>query len=396
MVALHRLPANTIKNLTTLAPGKYSDGGGLWLLRRPDGGAQWTFRYTAYGRAGEMGLGSAQTVTLAQARRLAEKWRAVAQSGKNPKKERDRERAEAAQEHPTLAMVAAETFEARKAQLKGDGIAGQWESPIRVHVIPKLGKMPIIEIDQRDIRNTLAPIWHEKPEAAVKAMNRLRIIMRHGAALGYDVDLQAVDKAKALLGAQRHKPKHIPALHWQDVPEFYRSLTGETTTERALRLLVLTAARSAEIRFCNFSEIDGDTWIIPASRMKAGKEHRVPLSTEAQSVIREAQPFARDGFLFPGRGSNQISDMTMTAFFKRRDIAARPHGFRSSFRTWCAEATDIPREIAEACLAHNTAGKVEAAYRRTDFLERRRALMERWAQFCCSQSSEIVQLGACR
>ncbi len=380
MPALERLPANTIRNLAKLEPGKYGDGGGLWLLRRPDGGGQWSFRYTVHGRQGEMGLGSVNDLTLADARVEARKWRAVAKSGVNPKKERDRLNAEAAKERPTFEMVFNEAFEARKADLKGDGAAGRWDSPIRVHILPKLGRVPVDEIDQNDIRNTLTPIWNEKPDAAKKALNRVAIVIRHAAAMGLNVDIQATEKAKALLGAQKRKSKNVPSLPWLEVPGFYQSLSLDTAAERALRLLILTAVRSVEVRFARFDEIAGNTWTIPAERMKSGKEHRVPLSTEALNVIEACKPFQVDGFLFPGVRKGVISDMTMNALMRRREMTERPHGFRSSFRTWCAEATDTPREVAEACLAHTSAGKVEAAYRRTDFLERRAVLMERWAQ----------------
>lgn len=390
MPAIERLPANVLRSLSGMKPGKYGDGAGLWLFRRPDGGAQWVFRYTVHGRQNEMGLGSTVDVTLKQARDDARKWRAVARDGVNPKKARDAERAAKAKETPLFAEVMEAAFEARKAELKDDGRAGRWDSPLRVHILPKLGKMPIEDIDQRDIHRVLKPIWHSKPGAALKAINRIRIIFGHAAAMGLDVDMQAVTKAKALLGAQRHKATNIPAMDWREVPAFYEGLNGGTVAERALRLLILTGARSGEIRGCNISEIEGDTWIIPAERMKAGKEHRIPLSQEAQTVIAEALPFAVGGLLFPGRGGSAISDMTMTALMRRRGLAARPHGFRSSFRTWCAEATDTPREIAETCLAHSTAGKVEAAYRRTDFLERRRVLMERWASHIAGLGSAAV------
>ena len=250
-------------------------------------------------------------------------------------------------------------------------------------MLPKLGSMPVSQIDQRDIRDTLAPIWHDKADTARKAMNRLGICFRHAAALGLDVDLQATDKAKALLGKQRHKPKNVPAMQWQDVPAFYRSLTGGSVSELALKLLILTGVRSYPLRHIHEDQIDGDVWTIPAENMKgrvgATSDFRVPLSQEAQRVIQEARKFARDGFLFSGVRKGVISDMTMTQFMDRRGLEARPHGFRSSFRDWCAEATQTPREVAETVLGHVSGGRVERAYRRTDFLEQRMVLMERWA-----------------
>ena len=294
-----------------------------------------------------------------------------------------------------LRDIATDAFESRKAELKGDGKAGRWFSPLELHVLPKLGGMPVAEIDQRDIRDTLAPIWHDKADTARKAMNRLSICMRHAAALGLDVDLQATDKAKALLGKQRHTVENVPALPWQDVPAFYQSLDGGSVTELALRLLILTAVRSLPLRHLHESQIDGDVWTIPAEAMKgrvgATSDFRVPLSTEAQAVIAEARKFARDGFLFPGVRKGVISDMTMSTFMKRRGLDARPHGFRSSFRDWTAEATNTPREVAETALGHVSGGSVERAYRRTDFLEQRRALMERWGQAVRSTGRHCIQ-----
>lgn len=227
-------------------------------------------------------------------------------------------------------------------------------------------------------------------------MNRLSIVLKHAAALGLDVDMQATEKAKALLGKTRHQAKHIVAVDWQDVPDFYASLVEPTVTHLALRLLILTALRSKPIRFCHVDQIEGGTWIVPADNMKAQKgkeaEFRVPLSQEAQEVIQAALPHARDGFLFPSVRKGVISDATMSRYMERRSMAARPHGFRSSFRTWCAETTDTPKEIAETALAHSVGNAVERSYRRTDYLERRRVLMERWAQHVTGNASKLLHL----
>jgi len=210
-----------------------------------------------------------------------------------------------------------------------------------------------------------------------------------------DVDIQATEKAKALLGKQRHKAQNIPALNWRDVPAFYQSLDQGTVTELALRLLILTAVRSASVRFMHLDQIEGDVWTIPADAMKGRKdatnEFRVPLSTEALAVIEQAKPFARDGYLFPSVRKGVISDATMARYMERRGMAERPHGFRSSFRDWTAEATNTPREVAETCLAHVSGGAVELAYRRMDFLEQRRALMERWGNVAANFGQSVVR-----
>lgn len=390
-------PKNKLSSaeLKAKAPGKYADGGGLWFHKRPDGGAQWFLRYTIFGRRHEMGLGSFPDVTLKDARQEAEKWQAAVRDGKDAIKERERQRREAESNLHILHEIALDAFESRKAELKGDGKAGRWFSPLELHVLPKLGKMPVSQIDQRDIRDALAPIWHEKADTARKAMNRLSICLRHAAALGLDVDLQATDKAKALLGKQRHTSKNIPALNWRDVPAFYQSLDGGSITELALRFLILTAVRSANVRKLHLSQIDGDVWTIPGEELKGRKgvpsDFRVPLPKEALELIAAATPFARDGFLFPSVRKGVISDMTMSQFMKRRGLAERPHGFRSSFRDWVAEATNTPHDVAETALGHAVGGKVERSYRRTDFLEQRRALMERWAKKLTTSEAIVVR-----
>lgn len=393
MAGLNKLSAAKIKSLDT---GKYSDGGGLWIHKRPDGGSQWFLRVTIHGRRREMGLGSAAEVSLKEAREAAERWRSVARQGIDPVKERARLKREVAKADHTLAVVAQEAFEARKAELKGDGKAGRWFSPLQLHILPKLGGVPVGEIDQQDIKNTLAPIWHTKSDTAKKAINRLGIVLRHAAAMGLEVDIQATDKAKALLGKSRHQPKNVPSLDWRQVPAFYDSLKEPTITHLALRLLILTAVRSTPVRLVELSQIDGNVWTIPAANMKstvgAAKEFRVPLSDEALRVIEQARAFERNGFLFPSVRKGVISDATMSRFMERRGMDARPHGFRSSFRTWCAEATNTPQEIAETALAHTPGTKVERAYRRTDFLEQRQVLMQRWADHVAGRLGDIVRI----
>ncbi|MGR9412236.1 tyrosine-type recombinase/integrase [Rhizobium leguminosarum] len=392
--ALNKLSAMAVKNS---APGKHSDGGGLWLHKRDDGAGQWVLRYTIHSRRREMGLGSIQDVSLKDARGAAEKWRGVAAKGLDPISERERERREAEKRLHLLEDVARDAFESRKAELKGDGKAGRWFSPLETHILPKLGKKPVADIDQIDIRDTLKPIWHSKAETARKALNRLSICMRHAAALGHEVDLQAAEKARALLGQQRHQAENIPALPWLEVPAFYASLSDGTITHLALRLLILTGVRSAPLRFLRPDEqIQGDVWTIPGERQKGRKDKtpdfRVPLVPEALAIIEQAKPLARDGYLFPSVKKGVISDATMSRLMERREMAARPHGFRSSLRDWIAETTDTPFDVAEMMLAHKVGGKVERAYKRTDFLEQRRKLLERWANHVTGKSGKLLKL----
>lgn len=383
MRAMYRLSARSV---VTLGPGKYADGAGLWLHKRDDGGAQWVLRYTMHGRRREMGLGTASQVSLKEVREVADKWRAVVRAGKDPIRERERKRREDARNLHLLEDIAKDAFDSRKAELKGDGVAGRWFSPIELHVLPKLGKIPVAEIDQKDIRDVIAPIWHTKAETARKALNRLAIVMRYAAALGLDVDLQATEKARALLGKSRHKVVNIPAMPWKDVPAFYASLSDGSITHLALRLLILTGVRSGPLRQIHEEQIDGDVWIVPADAMKgrrdATEEFRVPLSSEALSVLDQARRHARDGFLLPSIRKGVISDMTMSKYMERAGMAYRPHGFRSSLRDWIADTTDTRHEVAETVLGHIVGGTVERSYRRTDYLDQRRDVMEAWAAFC--------------
>ena len=393
MRAKNRLTAGFLK---APKPGKHCDGAGLWLVVREDGGAQWVLRVTVHGRRREMGLGGFPALGLAEARKVAQRWRDVVAAGRDPIKEREREERAARREDISLAILTADAFEARKAELKGDGTAGRWLSPLTLHVLPKLGKVPVTDIDQRDIRDTLAPLWHTKADTARKALNRLSIVMKHAAALGLDVDLQATEKTKALLGKSRHVPKNIPAMAWADVPGFYASLEEPTPTHLALRLLILTGVRSAPLRNIRLDQIEGDVWTIPAEAMKGRKgatdAFRVPLSSEAQRIIDLARPHARNGFLFPNTRGGVISDMTLARHMERRGLEARPHGFRTSLRTWLAETTDAPHEVAEAMLAHVVDGGVVRAYRRTDFLEQRHKLAERWADHVAGNEGRVVKL----
>lgn len=398
MRALSRLNA---KGIAAAAPGKHADGGGLWFIKRDDGGAQWVLRVTIHGRRREMGLGAYPAVSLAEARRAAEEARAKTRSNVDPIKDRVRLKREAARNLHLFKDIAQDAFESRKAELKGDGKAGRWFSPLELHVLPKLGKVPVSDIDQIDIRDTLAPIWHSKAETARKAINRIGICLNHAAALGLTVDLQAPDKARALLGKPRHKAANIPALPWQEVPAFYASLDDGSITHLALRFLILTGVRSGPVRNLHESQLEGGVWTIPGEKMKGRKDKtpdfRVPLSAEALGVVDEARKFSRNGYLFPSVRKGVISDATMARLMERREMEARPHGFRTSLRVWLAETTDAPHEVAEMMLAHATGSDVVKAYRRTDFLEQRSALLARWAQFVTGKTSgAVVQLASAR
>ena len=217
-------------------------------------------------------------------------------------------------------------------------------------------------------------------------MNRLNLTLKHAAALGLDVDLQATMKARALLGKQRHRATHIPSLPYEEAPAFYEMLCAKPSHAcLALRFLMLTAMRTSEIRFALRSDLIDDALIVPADRTKTNREHRVPLSAEALQVIAVSEKMQDSELLFPSPRGTAMSDAAMSRFMEREGYTARPHGFRATFRTWVEEQTDTPYEIKEACLGHVVDSGVVRAYQRSDRLEKRRTLMQRWSRYLLSK-----------
>lgn len=361
--------------------GKHHDGQGLYLVKSSRPRGKWVLRKTVYGRRREMGLGPFPEVGLAEARQKADDARLLIRLGRDPIGERN---SDFRTRRHLLRDITAEAFEARKAELKGDGVAGRWMSPLELHVLPKLGATPVVKLTKVDVATVLRPIWHLKSHTAQKALNRLSIVMMHAAAMGLDVDIQVAAKARALLGKSRHKVQSIPAMDWREVPEFYASLDDVSVVHLALRLLILTGVRSGPLRFASFDQFEGTVWTIPAERMKAregkAKDFRVPLSTEAMHVVELARKQRRDQFLFPAVRKGVIADASMSRLMEWRPLEARPHGFRSTLRTWLAETTSAPFEVAETMLSHQTLNSVQRAYQRSDFLEQRAELIEAWAR----------------
>ncbi|MEQ1881120.1 MAG: integrase arm-type DNA-binding domain-containing protein [Burkholderiales bacterium] len=364
----------------SLSTGKYADGQGLWLWKRTKLAGQWVLRLRVAGARREMGLGRWPDVTIAEARERAAEARRQVRDGADPIAER-----QAARHRPhrlTVKEAIDDCFKSRKAELKGEGEAGRWLSPLKVHIIPKLGKVAIEDIDQHRLKAVLEPIWHEKTEAAVKALNRMSLTLKHAAALGLDVDLQATMKTRALLGKQRHSVSHIPALPYQEAPAFYKSLTTtEGVSALALRFLMLTVARTSEVRLATFAEIEGDIWTLPPDRTKTNREHRIPLTDEAKRIVDECRKRSPNEYLFPAYKGQPISDAAMATLMKRQGMAARPHGFRATFRTWCEECTDTSFEVKEAALGHAVDVGVVGAYQRSDRLGKRTMLISTWAEW---------------
>ena len=364
----------------SLPPGKHNDGSGLWLWKKSKGHGSWVLRLVVGGKRREMGLGRWPEVSLAEARNQAAAAREQLRAGTDPIEARRQAR------HKISTMTVKEAIEscfaAKQAELKKDGTAGRWLSPLSVHVIPKIGKDRVETVDQHMIKRVLGPIWHEKPEAAVKALNRLNLTLKHAAAHGLAVDLQATLKARALLGKQRRTKTHIPSLPYTEAPAFYQMLCKENAPSAlALRFVMLTLARTSEIRFALYTEVSGDVWTIPPERTKTNSENRIPLTKEALRVIRLAKRHDDQTLLFPSSRGNAMSDATMSKFMKDRDYEARPHGFRATFRSFAEEQSEAEFEVKEASLGHTVGSEVVRAYQRSDLLEKRRTLLTQWTGF---------------
>jgi integrase len=377
MVLLNSLNQLKAKNL---AEGKHADGQGLWLVKPDKSRGKWVLRLIVNGQRREMGLGRWPDVSIAEARDLAAEARKKLRAGSDPIEVRAR----AKKKKParlTVKQAVDGCFDAKKAELKGDGEAGRWMSPLTIHVLPMIGKTAIEDVDQHVLKKVLEPIWHNKADTARKALNRLSLTLKHAAALGLEVDLQATMKVRALLGKQRHVSEHIPSMPYKDAPAFYRWLCEQTAVAALpLRFIMLTAARTGEVRYARHSNIEGDLLTLPPVVTKTGREHKIPLTSEAAAVIRAAKLNDHQDLLFPSPTGKVLSDATMARFMEREALEYRPHGFRATFRTWVEEQTDTPFEIAEAVLGHVVEGEVVRAYQRSDRIEKRKLLLQSWSE----------------
>lgn len=409
---------HTAKKLTARAvanakfpPRRRSDGNGLYLNTDKAGRKSWVFVYTVQGRTREMGLGSYPTVSLEEARRLAAQARQQLRNGIDPieaRKVQERAKALDAAKAMTFDECAAAYIQAHRAGWKNAKHAAQWESTLKTYASPVIGKLPVAAIDKAMVLKVLEPIWTAKPETASRLRGRLEAILDWATAREYRSGDNPA-RWKGLLDKllpRRSKVasvQHHPALPYARIGEFMAALRQqEGMAARALEFLILTAARSGEVRGATWQEIDlgKRLWIIPAERMKAGKEHHVPLSDAAIAVLERQQGIGE--FVFPSPRGGMLSDMALTAVIRRMDGSwtdafgetITVHGFRSTFRDWAGEMTAYPREVIEHALAHQLRDKAEAAYQRGTLLAKRRRLMEDWAAYCSKKiAGEVVPIG---
>ena len=376
-----------LKVKSSKAPGRYQDGNGLMLVVKPSGAQSWLLRIQADGRRREFGLGSIADVSLAEARQKALAIREQYRSGIDPVAAKRAAKAEA-EGIPTFGAAARRVHAEHKPGWRNAKHAAQWLSTLEEYAFPFIGAKPVDQIDGPEIRNLLARIWLSKPETARRVRQRIGTVLDWSHAKGYRAAEAPMRSVSRGLPRQPKKDNHFAALPYEDLPALMAKLEATLSLGRlALRFAILTAGRSGEVRGATWAEIDTEqrTWTIPAERMKAGKGHVVALSEAAMEILEAAKPFRsakKNAFVFPGKPGKPLSDMTLTKVLRDMgytDITV--HGFRSSFRDWAAERTATPGDVVEAALAHTIRNKVEAAYRRTNYLEKRRVLMGDWAAY---------------
>lgn len=415
-----KLTVIEIKNL--VKPGRYTDGEGLHLhVRTPDRRA-WVFRYMRQGKVRDMGLGPFPRITLAAARQKSRDARLIVENGGDPLTTRDAAAAAAdAALARTFRRAAEDLLDARDSGWSNSKHRKQWSQTLATYAYPVLGDLPIQAVDTEAVLRVLQPIWRDKTETASRVRGRIEAVLDAAKARHWRTGENPA-RWKGHLAillprpAKVRKVMHMPSLPWRQIPVFVPELAAQQAgASSALHLLILTVARAGMVRMMTWAEVDlvEKLWTIPAAKMKGGVEHRVPLSAAALMLLAAAaedrrlrteaklgRPGKGADLVFPGGTGKPLSDMTMTALLRRMNNVGKdqpapwldgqtgepivPHGFRSTFRVWASEQTTYPREIIEAAMAHALEDKVEAAYQRSDLMEKRRALMEDWGGFCAA------------
>ena len=396
----------TSLEIKNASPGMHADGNGLYLFVKSAGTKSWVFRYQIHGRRREMGLGALKSLEPVRARAEAAQLKARLAAGIDPLDERQ-QKVEATKQARNLAAmeqkrsettfrVAAEhLIESRRPSWSNPKHAQQWTNTLATYAYPVIGDIPVADVTAEHIVTILRPIWAVKSETASRVRMRLETVLNAAKLMGWRTgENPAVYKGglEAVLPpiSKVRRVHHHPAMPFADAPAFMSLLKSRSgISAKALEFTILTAARSGEVRGAVWEEIDlqSGLWIIPAARMKADREHRVPLSPAAMSVLESLGRHAKTPLVFPGLSTKPMSDMTLSAVLKRMELSHfTVHGFRSTFRDWAAETTQHANETVEMALAHSIGNKVEAAYRRGDLLLKRRELMDHWATFLCGPS----------
>ena len=388
---IHKLSSAKAKAATEA--GRYSDGGGLYLNITKSGSKSWAYIWTREKKRREMGLGPYRDVTLAEARELAEACRKQVRKGLDPIQERKRE------EEPNFHDCALRFLDAKEKGWKHPKHRQQWRMTLMVYAKP-LHSQRVSQITTQDVLAVLNPIWMEKSETASRLRGRIEAVLDYAKAMGWRSGENPAlwrGNLKSLLPALKRsqRVKHFPAMNFNELPAFMSELRQrEAMAARLLEFIILTASRSGEARGAKWSEFDlaAKTWTVPAKRMKMGKEHTVPLSDRALRIIEQLAETRVSDFVFPNpvnfKAFSENGTRALLHRMKRPDVTT--HGFRSSFRDWAGDCTNVQREVIEACMAHRIKDQVEASYRRSSALEKRRGLMQSWTNFISANSSVTV------
>jgi integrase len=387
-----KLTAKFVESISVA--GKYYDQHGLFLHVRPSGAKKWLQRYTFNGRRREVGLGSAKIVSVANARKTAHQNLVLVSEGIDPIEDKKQNSL-----IPTFEVAAREVYEANRPTWRNAKHAAQFITTLETYAFPTIGSMSVKDINSSHILSVLSPIWVKKSETAKRLRQRLSTVFKYSVAQQWRNDDPANTAIVEALPNHKKKVMHRKSLSYNDIAGFLETISGSSAgvnTKLGLEFLILTAARSGEVRNAHWTEIEGSLWTIPAERMKAGVAHRVPLPARCMEILEEAKEINQgSGFIFEGtRFGKPLSENTFNKLMKELGVEVHAHGFRTSFRTWTQEKTNFPREIAEAALAHSLKDKAEAAYARSDLLEKRAAMMESWAQFISSNAPHIIPIRA--
>jgi integrase len=387
---INRLNARLVATITKI--GRHADGGNLYLSISPNGGRRWVFMFRWHGKQTELGFGSARDVTLARARELATEARTQLAEGVRPKGIRT------STGSATFGECADRRIEAMRPSWRSEKHAAQWQMTLRDYAAP-LRKMPVDKITTEDVLSVLRPLWSTRPETASRLRGRIEMVLDAAKAQGLRSGENPARWRGHLDQLLHKRPRltrgHHAAMAYADIPAFMVDLRDRKTAGSiALEFAILTAARSGEVLGARWEEIDLDrgVWTVPAERMKGGCEHRVPLSGRALEIVRDMHEYRTGEHVFPGQRANRPQSVTsLEMVLHRMKIEnATVHGFRSSFRDWAGNETGFPREVIEAALAHAVGNAVERAYRRSDALEKRRALMSAWESYCSTLPADKV------
>ena len=391
----NRLSAVRVRSLTKA--GRYLDGNGLYLNVQPSGAKRWFLRVVVMGRRRDFGLGGLSVVSLAEAREEATKLRKIVQQNGDPLAEREKEKSIVL----TFKEAAREVHKIHSATWKNDKHKKQWITTLENYVFPTFGSLHVDNIGTPEILSVLNPIWLTKPETARRVRQRIHTVLEWAKASGFRSGDNPVDGISKILPKQPVSKKHHTALPYKEVPIFIkslRSINAEGIAPLAFEFLILTATRTSEVLNATWDEInlEDKTWTIPDSRMKNKREHRIPLQPRLIEILEEARKLSEGSlYIFPNPHTGKpLSTMVFLMLLRRMKQDITAHGFRSSFRDWASERTNIPRDVCEAALAHSLRDKTEAAYKRTDLFEKRRELMNLWTKFATEERGEVITIHA--